>query len=702
MTNQQDVKLCIRNPGATQNNDKAPRGPRTPVIQPQPHPSIFDIKKESSYAQMKAKVPVLSDNIEYFAHPPRFEVPTDRPFINCKFMFVEYENINPKLKQKWQEAIEAAGGTFIDDLEQLTHIICESRSIPIYADAMKNRIRCVTIYWINDVLAADKMAYPWKALHIPTPFTREDKPLQNQIISITNLRGKERREVKEMIIRSGAKYTEYFTQSNTLLICGIPGGEKYERAMEWRISIANCQLLSDFLISGRDFSQMLAHAKYQNFNRGDLLKLDSYVLIRDLMSPWTKPIPLMIHEKSEKSSLPNGNLITNSNEDSGIATGGSNNSYNDAIKTHPLGIGLSNQKEEPIRESEKKDLKCDDKALDEKQPKPENGELSQNSDLYVLAQETLKDEPNILERNTGGSTTAADVSMETEVNSLQLTESNPTLLQSTNTQPEGLGQTDIVEVGQSSSSIATAPETVNRSVRTSDKPVRVLFTRVEPKLASQLTSYVLKLGLSLANSPIECTHLVVQRLSRSPKFICAFSHAEFILSYKWLLESHEFGQVLDEQHYILQDEEGEKKFSFNLMYSLLKRRKRKDLLFKNLVFFVTPTVFSGVPNMKEMIESAGGDIATRKLPTKAQLSQMKMSGKRFVVVTDPQDIHLCSAVESLGVDIVGKEFVVSGILRQDIDFQAHRLDLSQSMMSSNNIPSGSLTRRSSIKRLRIE
>lgn len=40
-----------------------------------------------------------------------------------------------------------------------------------------------------------------------------------QIITITNFEGEDRLRIKEMIIKTGAKYTSYMTQKNTIIIC---------------------------------------------------------------------------------------------------------------------------------------------------------------------------------------------------------------------------------------------------------------------------------------------------------------------------------------------------------------------------------------------------------------------------------------------------------------------------------------------------
>lgn len=638
--NQSDNKMSnARQSSATQSNEKAPRAPRNPAPHQQPHPSIFDLKQESSYAQMKAKVPILADNVEYHNYAPDHVVPKGRPLFGCRFKLIEHDDLDPKIRQNYCDAIIEAGGVFEENIEDLTHLICESRTSPIFMNAIKKGVRCVTIYWINDVLGQDRLEYPWKALHIPTCYSKDDKHLRDQMISITNLRKQDRQYVKDMIKKTGATYTDFFSRKNTLLICGSPEGEKFEHAIEWGIPIANCLLIADYLISGRKFDQMLDHAKYQNFNRGDQLKLDSYDLIKDLMIPWTKPIPAV-------REIPNSNgmlseTLPASVSKNGVVTSGSNSD-----------IDTNKSQSETAVSSNKVDIvdskKSNDESVQNEDLKVPIGEQSQAEDSMTMEKSTIV--------NTSDTSANVNISAQSESNILSQ-------------MPPKDGKKSEGE-NESNHSQEDATKIV---VRKSDTPVRVLFTRLKPTLHAELEKYAIELGFRVASSYADCTHLVVDRISRSRNFICAFSHASFILSHKWLLDSHKFGKPLDEMAYILQDKEGEKNFSFDLVHSLIKRKKRNQLLFRDIVFFVSPTPLDEVVNLREMIMSAGGEMASKKLPTGEQISQIRAQGKRFVIVAANQDLFLFNTIKSFGVDIVDFEFVLSGILRQDLDFDHHRL-----------------------------
>lgn len=696
--NQADVRQPgIRQPTLAQiPAHQVARAPRPPVVQPQPHPSIFDNKQENSLAQLRTKVPIVNEDIKYVGHDLKDKVPDGMPLVGCKFKMIEYTYVQPQERAIWIEAIEEAGGVFTEDHSQLTHLICETRLTDDYCEALKRGVRCITVYWVNDVIARNSLKYPWKALHFPKWFRLDEKPLDGQLISITNIKGRERREVVEMITKSGATYTDSFCPKNTLLICGSPGGEKYEKAIVWRTPIASSSILIDFIIhETRDFKELLPLAKYQSFKRSDMLCVDSYTKVREIMLPWMKPIPVPGNHSDENTqTLTNGVTLAAEtpqpaqSEDSGIATSGSNNSDGDGNSNKlsaspPIeadtvlnGETGKSEGEKPAETLEATGEQKEDKVNDQvttnhggtdtavecssesKTNDVEAGKENSNSIVPMETNET-KETALINSHPIQDASEGSDGDKFMDCKETQSTEANSTQMQS------------IEPLKESSSTVMTN----GRPLRTSEDPIRLLFTRLEKKLVAELQSIALDLKLGLASSPNDCTHLIVDRISRTPKFICAMNHATHILNYQWLVESHKTGQVLDERAFILQDPEGEKKFSLSLVRSLLKRKKRKKkLLFTDYIFFVTPGILSRVSNLKEMIESAGGTMITRKLPTRLQLHQMRSNGKTFIVVTNPHDYHIVSSIEESGVDIVGSEFIMSGILRQDIDVEAHRLN----------------------------
>lgn len=48
---------------------------------------------------------------------------------------------------------------------------------------MRESKRCVTAFWLNDVLEKKKLKYPWLVHHFPTPFS-DEKPCRKHVSKI--------------------------------------------------------------------------------------------------------------------------------------------------------------------------------------------------------------------------------------------------------------------------------------------------------------------------------------------------------------------------------------------------------------------------------------------------------------------------------------------------------------------------------------
>lgn len=56
------------------------------------------------------------------------------------------------------------------DSTKVTHLLCKHQKSPVFMQAVRENKRCITVFWLNDVLLRGKMAPPWQAIHLPTPF----------------------------------------------------------------------------------------------------------------------------------------------------------------------------------------------------------------------------------------------------------------------------------------------------------------------------------------------------------------------------------------------------------------------------------------------------------------------------------------------------------------------------------------------------
>ncbi|XP_078579620.1 PAX-interacting protein 1-like [Branchiostoma floridae x Branchiostoma japonicum] len=231
--------------------------------------------------------------LEYHGHDPKINVPPDTCLLGCIFVIVDYqEQVLPAQLETWTRVVHQHGG-FVDPgySQRCTHLLCDNQASPFFKQAQQDGKRCVTAYWLNDVLTIKKMIPPWKALHLPTPFPHSIKPCNGQIIAVTGFVDQDRENLKMMISLAGAKYTGSFSRFNTVLICKRPEGEKHKKALEWRTPCLNVQWLSDIILGNFDAIKQMGLPKYQNFSASEPFQLD-YHYVKAVMGPWTTALQL--------------------------------------------------------------------------------------------------------------------------------------------------------------------------------------------------------------------------------------------------------------------------------------------------------------------------------------------------------------------------------------------------------------------------
>nr|DBA25080.1 TPA: hypothetical protein GDO54_012651 [Pyxicephalus adspersus] len=225
-------------------------------------------------------------------HDPSLEIPEDYFLAGCVFAIADYpEQMSDKqLLATWKRIIQTHGGTVDPTLtSRCTHLLCESQVSSMYAQAMKERKRCITAHWLNTVLKKKKMVPPHRALHFPVAFPPGGKPCSQHIISVTGFVDSDRDDLKLMAYLAGAKYTGYLCRSNTVLICKEPNGMKYEKAKEWRIPCVNALWLCDILLGNFEALRQIQNSRYTVFNLQDPLAPSPH-LVSNLLDAWRVPL----------------------------------------------------------------------------------------------------------------------------------------------------------------------------------------------------------------------------------------------------------------------------------------------------------------------------------------------------------------------------------------------------------------------------
>ncbi|XP_043319896.1 PAX-interacting protein 1 isoform X1 [Cervus canadensis] len=249
-----------------------PPGPPAQALQPPP-------------PQAQAQPPL-------FGHDPAVEIPEEGFLLGCVFAIADYpEQMSDKqLLATWKRIIQAHGGAVDPTFSsRCTHLLCESQVSGLFAQAIKERKRCVTAHWLNTVLKKKQLVPPHRALHFPVAFPPGGKPCSQHIISVTGFVDNDRDDLKLMAYLAGAKYTGYLCRSNTVLICREPTGLKYEKAKEWRIPCVNAQWLGDILLGNFEALRQTQYGRYTAFGLQDPFA-PTPQLVLNLLDAWRVPL----------------------------------------------------------------------------------------------------------------------------------------------------------------------------------------------------------------------------------------------------------------------------------------------------------------------------------------------------------------------------------------------------------------------------
>ncbi|XP_072181998.1 PAX-interacting protein 1-like [Diadema setosum] len=205
-----------------------------------------------------------------------------------------------------------------------------------------------------------------------------------------------------------------------------------------------------------------------------------------------------------------------------------------------------------------------------------------------------------------------------------------------------------------------------------DKAPRIMFTGIEVARITDLSKKIEKLGGRIVDSITQCTHLITSKIMRTVKFLAGVSVCKHIVTPLWVEESYKSRWFLDVNNFVLNDQEMETLFSFQLRESLVRAGRQK--LFKDVTIYITPGVKPGADMMRDIVECAGGKLAPSR-PSLRKISHIQSTlGKgAFVVISTPSDMPLCRDFFTHNIDVHNAEFILTGVLRQRLDYRSYPL-----------------------------
>lgn len=219
-------------------------------------------------------------------------------------------------------------------------------------------------------------------------------------------------------------------------------------------------------------------------------------------------------------------------------------------------------------------------------------------------------------------------------------------------------------------SVLSTPNRTRRSMSSSfatQSPFKIkhkiLFTGISNNDYNKLLT---KLGASQVEDPTKCTVLVTDKVRRTIKFLCALALPVPIVSVDWLINSEKAGHFVELENYILKDPAAEAKFRFKLGKSLEKAKEHK--LLKGYTLILTPNTSPSPLELKNIIISCDGKALLRPPP--------KLWPQQSVIISSKEDLTVAKkflAKAPKTVTVQSTEFILTGILRQELEFNEFKL-----------------------------
>ncbi|KAG9510329.1 PAX-interacting protein 1, partial [Fragariocoptes setiger] len=320
------------------------KGPPTFTKAPEPQapplpqlPSLGNNELHLSVKKVNQTLEELDALVGAVGHESPADIPEGMFLIGCVFLMHEYDRAKGCFSDSWQNLVKSHGGEITNNLAECTHLICETRLSELFWQAINEGKRCVTIYWLNDVLASKHMRPPWRALHVPLPFAQNNRPCKDLVISATNYRGTEKAVIREMVKQVGGIYDQCMSPKTGVLVCRKLGGDKHKKAYQWKLPMVNTQWLSDIVLGCKDtdpYCRSEIMPKYQLFTlkpTEDPFELKvSCKENAKLFLPWHKPIRFNKHKLElknngeQQSGVTNNSIIAELKKETDIADASAN------------------------------------------------------------------------------------------------------------------------------------------------------------------------------------------------------------------------------------------------------------------------------------------------------------------------------------------------------------------------------------------
>jgi hypothetical protein len=221
------------------------------------------------------------------------------------------------------------------------------------------------------------------------------------------------------------------------------------------------------------------------------------------------------------------------------------------------------------------------------------------------------------------------------------------------------------EVKTSQSKTTARRKSTSDMTETDTHTPRILFTGFPEDTLKKYAKTVETLGghvVADLKHVTECTHLVTDSAQRTVKFLAALNCVKHVVTSKWIEKCQKQHVFVDESPFMLRDHTAERKFDFHLENSLQSAAERK--VFATVSFVITSNVKPAREDLKTIVTTAGGQYL-KTAPKKVDHA--------VVIIACAEDLDQARTLHAQGYRVYTPEFVLSSVIRQEIDYEQNLL-----------------------------
>lgn len=486
-------------------------------------------------------------------------------------------DLTPRLHQCIKDIIEQGKGEVVDDVEHADTFICKTRDQASFSTALDCGKEVGNLTWLYYLINANRYSSPTRRLlHFPYP--RKGVPgFHDYKITISNYTGEARVYLENLVKAAGGKFTKTLTQDNTHLITAHANSEKVTAAKEWNIHMVNHIWLEQSYAQMQ--TQSLTNPRYTTFpthtNLGEVIgqtEIDRDVIAKKHSRDVNK------HHQAKAGRLeplePNS---SNANFQTPATSSKSKLHSSTKDAQSPFG-GLSGKENEtPSGRGAK------DRALNK---------LHKMAPDIVLYEKESKRAGGVV---YGGRRRSTDVD--------HVSKSSPSHTQKRNTSTQNIPDYASTDVGN------PAPNQAKRRRTKSANGPKIRYVVTGGGWEESKAARARKYGLEEVRNVADGAEvLVASRNLRTLNFFLALAHGLPIVDIRWLEACLEGKELLDQEGYGLEDEDGERKFLFKLQdaMALGKKNVERGGLLAGWTLYCTEHVAGGFDQLKKIVVANGG------------------------------------------------------------------------------------------------